>query len=111
MRIYGQFGLRHPDENNVSGVGATTPAELEANFASICNIDPEMMDQVAQDFGASADKLLYVNKARGLERHKGGKIVDEQDNGDKCLLNWLIPTMDQAAQVKTACDAAIAPLK
>jgi len=109
MRIYGQLGLRHPLESNVSGGAGTTALELEANFSSVCNVDPEAMEEVKGDRGASADKLLLVNKARGLERHKGGKIVNEQDAGDRCILNWLkLMPLDQ---VKADCDAAIAPLQ
>ncbi|UQA57994.1 hypothetical protein [Polyangium aurulentum] len=109
MRIYGQFGLRHPDENNISGGAGSTTLERDANWAAVCNVDPEPMQGVTEDRGLSADKLLLVNKARGLERHKGGKIVDEQDAGDRCILNWL--RLLPADQVKTACDSAIQPLK
>lgn len=109
MRIYGQLGLRHPDESNVSGGVSTTQLELEANYASVCNLDPAAMQQVVEDVGSTADKLLLVNKARGLERHKGGKIVDPQDPGDLCILGWL--GFKEATAVDDACTAAIAPLK
>jgi len=109
MRIYGQFGLRHPDESNFSGGAASTTLERDANWAAVCNVDPEPMQQVTEDRGLSADKLLLVNKARGLERHKGGKIVNEQDAGDRCILSWL--RLLPAAQVKAECDSAIQPLK
>lgn len=109
MRIYGQFGLRHPDENNFSGGAGSTALERDANWAAVCNVDPEPMQQVTLDRGLSADKLLLVNKARGLERHKGGKIVNEQDAGDRCILSWL--RLLPAAQVKAECDSAIQPLK
>jgi hypothetical protein len=109
MRIYGQLGLRHPEENNVSGGIATTALELDSNFASVCNVDPEPMQEVTDDRGASADKLLIVNKARGLERHKGGKIVDIQDPGDRCITGWL--RLTPADQVEAACNLAIEPLK
>ncbi|MRG93525.1 hypothetical protein [Polyangium spumosum] len=109
MRIYGQLGLRHPLESNVSGGAATTQLELESNFAAVCNLDPAAMQQVVDDLGSTADKLLLVNKARGLERHKGGKIVNEQDPGDLCILGWL--GFKDAATVDAACTAAIEPLK
>jgi len=109
MRIYGQLGLRHPAENNVSGGVSTTQLELESNYAAVCNLDPAAMQQVVDDLGSTADKLLLVNKARGLERHKGGKIVNEQDPGDLCILGWL--GFKDAATVAASCSAAIEPLK
>lgn len=110
MRIFGQVGLRHADEKTFPGSNvATTTRELEANFAAVCNVDPEAMQEVVEDRGASADKLLIVNKARGLERHKGGKIVNEQDPGDRCITGWL--RLSPAAQVETDCNLAITPLK
>jgi hypothetical protein len=35
-----------------------------------------------------------VRKARGLERHKGGKLFDPQDAGDTCLISWLAGNVD-----------------
>lgn len=109
MRLYGQLGLRHPEENNVAGGAATTPLELESNFAAVCNLDPEAMQEVVEKLGAPADKLLLVNKARGLERHKGGKVVNEQDEGDKCILDWL--KFRDATVVGPSCAAAVERLK
>jgi hypothetical protein len=109
MRLYGQLGLRHPLELNVSGGATTTTAELDSNFAAVCNLDPEAMQDVVEKLGASADQLLLVNKARGLERHKGGKVVNEQDEGDKCILDWL--KFRDATVVGPSCAAAVDRLK
>jgi hypothetical protein len=109
FRVYGQLGLRHPDEKNVSGGAATTPLELESNFAAVCNLDPEAMRDVVANRGASADKLLLVTKARGLERHKGGKVVNEQDEGDRCILDWL--KSRDTTVVGPSCTAAVNRLK
>lgn len=109
MRIFSEFGLRHPLENNVTGGNATTLLELQANFAAVCNVQPAMMQEVFDDRGVAADKLLIVNKARGLERHKGGKIVNVNDGGDRCLLGWL--GLKDNAVVEADCAAAIAPLE
>jgi hypothetical protein len=114
MRIYGQLGLRlqdplNPMVKNVSGGAATTPEELEANYAAVCNLDPEAMQDVVEKLGAPADKLLLVQKARGLERHKGGKVVNPQDEGDRCILDWLKFRDD--ATVGPSCAAAVARLK
>ena len=116
MRIYGQLGLRLPPDpkdpaavKNVSGGAATTQDELDANFAAVCNLDPEAMQDVVEKLGAPADKLLLVQKARGLERHKGGKVVNLQDEGDRCILDWLKFRDD--ATVGASCSAAVERLK
>lgn len=109
MRIYSSLGLRHPSEMNFTGVGTTTPLELESNFAAVCNLEPELMQDVFDEFGASAEKLLLVTKARGLERHKGGKVVNAQDEGDRCILNWLKRRGETV--VGPDCQAAVNRLK
>ncbi|HMY19116.1 MAG TPA: hypothetical protein PKA58_22475 [Polyangium sp.] len=109
MRIYGQLGLRHPAETNVSGGAPTTQAELDANYAAVCYLDPEAMKDSADKIGASADKLLLVTKMRGLERHKGGQAVKEQSPGDRCVLNWLKFKSD--TDVQPACTEAVNQLK
>ncbi len=124
LRIYGQLGLRIPPVDPpppappltdaekkpyVSGGIETTAAELDANFAAVCNLDPEAMQDVVEKLGSPADKLLLVQKARGLERHKGGKVVNPQDEGDRCILDWLKFRDD--ATVGASCAAAVERLK
>ena len=109
MRIYGQLGLRHPSEMNVSGGAPTTALEAESNYAAVCNLDPEAMKDSADTIGASAEKLLLVNKMRGLERHKGGKAVVEQSAGDRCVLLWLKFKSDM--DVSPECTKAVDQLK
>lgn len=109
MRIYGQLGLRHPSETNVSGGAPTTQAELDANYAAVCNLDPEAMKDSAETIGASAAQLLLVTKMRGLERHKGGEAVKEQSPGDRCVLLWLKFKGD--TDVGPACTEAVDQLK
>lgn len=109
MRIYGQLGLRHPLEDNFSGGAATTTLELDANFDAVCNLDPEAMAESAETLGASADKLLLVNKMRGIERHKGGQAVIAQTPGDRCVLNWL--KFKPSEVVGPDCTAAVDQLK
>jgi len=109
MRIFGRLGLRDPAENNVTGGKATTPTELDANYASVCNVEPEKMSQAAADFGQSAEQLLLMEKARGVEGHKGGVVVTPGSAGDDCLLGWL--RGDMPAKVATTCQKAIAELQ
>ncbi|MFO0588883.1 MAG: hypothetical protein U0441_15140 [Polyangiaceae bacterium] len=109
MRLFGKLGLRHPDENNIPGGKATTTVELDANYTSVCGIEPEKMNDTVANLGNSADELLMIRKARGLEKHKGGKVVNEADHADNCMLGWL--RGDKAATVDQECAAAIADLQ
>ena len=109
MRVYGRLGLRHPVETNVSGGAPTTQAELLANYSAICTLDPEPMAEAVKDRGSSAEKLLLVNKARGLEAHKGGIVVAENDPADRCILGWIKRLPPE--QLKADCDAALAQLE
>lgn len=108
LRLYGQYGLREPVESNVSGGKPTTLAELKANYASVCNVEPEKTAQAVTDEGQSADQLLVVRKARGIEGHKGGAVVQRNSPGDRCILGWLSGA-DPAA-VGEACAEAIGGL-
>jgi hypothetical protein len=102
LRIYGQQGLRRPEKmgtKNVDpadfaqyktgGTVATTAAEIDDNFLSVCGIEPEIMDRVVAE-EAEVSALTVVRKPRLTERHKGGRIWQEgQKGGDQCLTIWL----------------------
>ena len=110
MRLFGRFGLRHPAENNFTGGATTTAVELTANYTSVCGVDAERMNESVENFGNNAAELLIVAKARGQEKHKGGKIVNENDAGDKCLLGWLQgEQVVDPADVAAACADALSP--
>jgi hypothetical protein len=106
MRIYGRYGLRHPDEGNIPGGKATTKTELEANYSAVCNLQPEKMTASVQDLGNDAENLLFVQKARNEIKHKGGKVVsgDGNDPGDLCIVKWL---QLGKGEVETSCEAAL----
>lgn len=108
MRLYGQFGRRHPDEMNFPGGLGTTAAELEANYGTVCSVEPEKTAEQAQNLGQTADTLLIVRKARGTEGHKGGTILKEGDAADKCILGWL--RNNGLASVTEDCKKAIAQI-
>lgn len=105
MHLFGQLGLRHPGEDNISGGKATTATELGANYASVCNVDAEKMADSVASLGNKATTLLLVTKARGQEKHKGGKVVNEGDSGDRCILLWL--QLQDAEDVAVPCQEAI----
>lgn len=105
MRLHGQLGRRDALEGNIPGGAATTDKELDANYGAMCNVEPEKTAAQVDDFGQSAEELLIVRKARGIEGHKGGTIVREGDAADQCIVGWLrgLP-LDQVAP---NCQAAI----
>lgn len=105
LRLYGQFGQRHPSEANVSGGNPTTEIELGANYESVCGLEPEEMSEVIDDFGQSAEVLQVLAKPRGLIHHKGGQVVAEGDAADSCILGWL--RNDPPDTVQGFCDAAL----
>ena len=109
MRLYGELGLRHPGELNRSGGNATTLLELENNYRSVCNVEPEKVSEVASDPGGqSVNKLLLVRKGRGTEGHKGGKVFNPFDASDLCVVGWLRGDNEKA--VEAACQEALANL-
>lgn len=108
MRIYGQYGLRLPDESNVSGGATTSLAELKANYAAVCTQEPEKTAAAVDDQGQSAERLLVVQKARGAEAHKGGPVVQQNSPGDRCIAGWL--RGDPPADVAAACEDALGGL-
>ena len=105
MRLYGRLGLRDPAELNVSGGKATTPLELTDSYVAVCSIQPEQTNAAVLDDGASGELLLIVEKARGIEAHKGGQVVTEGSPGDNCIAGWL--REDDPAMVAAACQTAI----
>jgi hypothetical protein len=103
LRIYGQYGLRFVDDaGDVPGVQATSATEHEANYQSVIGLQPELMTEVVQG-NAPPEDLMLLRKPLQLERHKGGAVFVDGDDGDTCLLSWL------AGQTNfTACTAAVA---
>lgn len=106
MRIYGQYGLRRPEEEgseNVmdfsqyfsGGLEPTTVAELKDNFESMCGLEPEIMTRVVKK-KEEPESLTLVRKPRLLEKHKGGLLWNKGDDGDACLLNWIAGKDDTA---------------
>lgn len=106
LRIYGQLGQRHPAESNIAGGLPTTLVEQDANFSSVCGLEPELMGEVVDDVGNSAEDLLLISKPRGVVEHGGGEVIRQGDPADQCLTGWL--GLGSLEQVQGACDAAVA---
>jgi hypothetical protein len=109
MRLYGELSLRHQQEDNVTGGNATTDREKDANYLTVCSIEPERLSEVASDPGGqSVNQLLLVRKARGTEGHKGGKVFNAFDDADLCVVGWLRGDSDKS--VAQACAKALEKL-
>ena len=67
---------------------ATTATEHEANYQSVIGLQPELMTEVVQG-SAPPEDLLLLRKPLQLERHKGGAVLVDGDDGDTCILSWL----------------------
>ncbi len=108
LRLYGELGLRHPLETNVSGGVETTSLERDANLESVCGVEPERMAGAVTDLGASADQLLIVTKPRDARHHKGGKVIDEGSDADRCITGWVgALNAEDRAEVRARCKAAL----
>ena len=106
LKIYGQIGLRRPEEEDSTNVKSykdyysggpepTTEAELFDNYTSLCGLEPEILATVVAGQGLP-DSLTLVRKPRLREKHKGGLIWNQSDPGDLCLINWLTGIDDTA---------------
>jgi hypothetical protein len=46
-----------------------------------------------------------VRKARGIEGHKGGQVLEPFDDADLCIVGWL--RGDNPKSVRSACQKAL----
>jgi hypothetical protein len=93
MRIFGMYGLRliAQDAANTPGVQPTTQTEYVANYQSVIGLQPELMTEVVQQ-NAPPTVLMLLRKPMGLERHKGGQVINQGDDAYTCLTSWLVPS-------------------
>jgi hypothetical protein len=104
-RLYGFSGIRDYAEEAgsplVSGQQPTTPGEIVANFQAAVGLEPEEMSRVVARQGQNPDTLLLLRKPLrkdDKERHKGGKLMSEDDVGYRCVTAWLRIRTVRAAQ-------------
>jgi hypothetical protein len=105
LRVYGSLGLRLSPNDRPLSKGQTTPEEYDADFASIVGLEPEIMNEVVQQGGASPDRLTFVRKARGTEHHKGGSLMQAGDPEDECITSWLSGHTDVAGCASATASA------
>ena len=88
LRLYGGRGLRL-DPANDSADGNTEPPEYEANYWSVVALEPELLATVTRDGGQNPERLILIRKGRGTTRHKGGALMQPNDDLDQCIVEWL----------------------
>lgn len=98
LRLYGQYGLRLA-KHDVPGVEKDTQDEVDANYAAVVGLEPEILEQVQNDGGRDPERLTLIRKGRNAEKHKGGHAFN--DDADRCVVSWLEGEID-----KKACNAA-----
>jgi hypothetical protein len=101
LRMWGHDGMRLAF-GDVPGASPTTTDEVDASYAAVVALEPEIMSAVVADHGADPERLTLVRKARGTEKHAGGAIVVPGDVRDVCITSWLAGETDE-----TACAAAL----
>lgn len=96
LRLYGGRGLRLDAHDN-SADGPTTDAEYRASYLSLIGLEPEALDVVVRGGGVDPERLSFIRKARGSERHKGGTQMLPGDPLDRCVLTWLAGRVDKVS--------------
>ncbi len=98
LRVYGETGLRLPnDAGLVPGGGATTLEEKRATYDSIVGLQPERTnDLLLKDPRTPADayQLSLLTKGTATERHRGGPSLQRGEPAEQCIVTWLIGHAD-----------------
>jgi len=97
LRVYGNESLRWADTDRPLMPACTTADEVEQDYQSAVGLEPEQLSAVVADGGDRPERLSLIRKARGLEHHKGGTLVEAGDDADQCLTSWLASQADRAA--------------
>lgn len=109
LRVYGENSLRLPnDAGLVVGGGKTTREEAQATYASIVGLQPEKMDAFARNSQRTSDDaydLLLLSKPLGIERHRPGPSLRKGEPAERCIVSWMLGTVDTGA-----CAAGAPPL-
>jgi hypothetical protein len=105
LRLYGSEGLRFSINDRPLSPVCTTGNEIDQDYESVVDLEPEVLSAVVVDRGAHPERLTLVRKARGLESHKGGTIFREGDDPDTCLTSWLAGQIDSDACARVMLDA------
>jgi hypothetical protein len=120
LRIYGQGGLRLAVQEEiddfgvarangtVSGGKGTTEDEYEANWRSVCGLEPETWQRI---YAGEAEpiELLVLSKPIGPDEedgttHKGGAVLIKGGVGFDCIRSWVEGEVDVAACLEATED-------
>jgi hypothetical protein len=104
LRMWGCDGMRLKP-TDISGCvfgPPTTSAEYEATYRSLVGLEPAVMSAVVDGHAVRPDLLTFVRKAIGTEAHKGGQLIAQGDDQEKCIVSWLAGSTDT-----TACGKAL----
>jgi hypothetical protein len=109
FRIWGCEGMRLegtdiPECFPTLGGNPTTPDEHQATYRALVGLEPAVMSYVL-DHHADPALLTFIRKQRGIEAHKGGKLVVPGDEQDHCITSWLGGSTDT-----TACACVTPPV-
>jgi hypothetical protein len=109
FKVYSGDGLRLAGDA-VSGdaLNPTTDDEYRTTWASIADLEPEVMQSVMADHGDKPERLTFVRKMRGTEWHAPPRLVVPGDDQDTCVTTWLGGHTDVDACTK-AVDPAVYP--
>ena len=100
LRVMGYNGLRLSPTDHPGG-NPTTVAEVDANWRSVCGLEPELITPVTEGL-ASPDTLLLLQKPLLQTHHKGNAVIVQGDDGTTCLTSWLTGHVDAAACQRAA---------
>ena len=100
LRIMGYYGLRL-SPTDFPGGNPTTVAEVDANWESVCGLQPELMTSVVMG-QASPGTLLLLMKPLNETHHKGGAVILAGSDGETCLTSWLSGSVDGGACARAA---------
>jgi hypothetical protein len=92
MRLYGMYGLRASPQDDPLNQ-PTSQAEYDADYLSIVGLEPEAMSKVVRH-QAAPETLSMIRKPLGIENHKGGQLMVQADPLDRCMVGWLVGSMD-----------------
>ena len=97
LRVYGNEGLRLSETDRPLMPACTTDDEIDQDYEAVVGLEPELMSTVIMEGGAQPERLTLVRKARGTEHHKGGAVINDADDADRCLTSWLAGATDSDA--------------
>lgn len=104
-RLYG-YGSARLDASHRPDAPDTTKDELTEDYKATVGVEPERIRDVASG-KQGTESLTLMRKARGIERHRGGRRIVPGSDADRCLEGWLTGAMDDEA-CKTAMDEIVA---